>query len=66
MCRLCNLHKNSHAGLRLKENLYAFGDQVVLNRDGSGRYSLVYDDCIEFEINFCPECGRKLNGGESK
>lgn len=64
MCRLCNIPKNGCAGLRLKKHS-APGDQIVLARDDQGNYSLVYDDCVEFEVNFCPECGAKLNGGET-
>lgn len=64
MCRLCNIPKESCAELRLKKDCSTFGDQVVLARDEQGDYSLIYDDCVEFVVNFCPECGRRLIGGE--
>ena len=64
MCDFCNLTEKSFFGLRgSQERGYGYSPKVFIlkgNYNNIIRLCAYGEDNTEFEINFCPKCGREL------
>lgn len=55
-------YKEGRNGFCLWADIYPFGAYITVTAQANDEEGEMLEDSIQIPMNFCPSCGRKLNG----